>query len=425
MTEPLQPRNDLNGPIAPDTQTPTRTRAQRLLAVALITAIIFGGLFLARVITASKPKAERKQRPRMQALVQVQKVTPTDITMEIEAMGTVLAARELDLKPQIGGRVLEINPALVPGGMIAQGETVLTIDPSDFQLDLERSRYNLERAVMDLRLEEGSQAVAKREYQLIKEYSGTSIAEAPQDLALRKPQLAKAKALRAAAQADFDQATLNLERTTLKAPFNAIVLEKRVSPGAQVNSQTTVATLAGIDRFWVRVSLPQNDLQRIDIPTPKKTGPPVQLSSLTAPAGSTPWQGQMIRLLSDVDPRGLMARLLVEVERPYELQQGQPPLLLGSMVKARITGKKLSQVFMVPRSAVRADSTVLLASPDNTLIIRPVVITWQNRDQAFIDQGLSGGELIITSAMAAPIEGMPLQIRGKGTMNKPQGAKRD
>lgn len=412
MTQPDKPRNNFNGPIAPDVRTPTRTTAQRVFAVILIVAIVLGGIFLARLIIAAKPKAERKKRPKMQTLVQVQQVMPTDITMEIEAMGTVLAARKLALKPQISGRVQDVNPGLVPGGLIAKGETILTIDPSDYRLDYERSRNNLERAAMDLRLEEGSQAVAKREFQLIKEYTDTAIAEAPEDLALRKPQLAKAKAVKAAAQADFEQARLNLERTTLEAPFNAIVLEKEVAQGTQVNSQTTVATLAGIDTFWVRAAIPQSDLQRIDLPKPNRPGPQVQLTSLTAPDYAAPWQGKVIRLLSDVDPRGLMARLLIEVKNPYQLQEGQPPLLLGSIVKARITGKKLSQVYEVPRRAVRADNTLLLASADNSLSIRQVRISWQNQEQVFIEQGLSGGERVITSAIGAPVEGMPLQVRG-------------
>ncbi len=401
-----------HGPIQPDTATPKRTTGQRLFALTLIVIILTCGLVAGRLIIASKPKAERKQRPKMQTLVQVIQVTPKDIAIQVEAMGTVLPAREMELKPRVSGTVLQLNPGVIPGGLLKKGEVVATLDPQDYQIQVERSRSNLEKALMDLRLEEGNQAVAKREYELIQSYSA-SAKDAPKDLALRRPQLAKARANEAVARTELQQARLNLERTKLKAPFNAIILNKEVAPGSQVTPQTRVVTLAGTDVFWVRVSLPHSALAMIDLPTPRTPGPEATFTSLAGTTAEAPRKGTVIRLLSEVDPKGLMARLLIEVRNPMQQDNDRLPLLLGSMVRAHISGKILPNCYQIPRKSIRADSTLLLATNDNTLTIRQVTVAWQDKDYVYITQGLKPDDMLITSSVPAPIVGMKLKIRAR------------
>ncbi len=373
-----------------------------------VTAVLFCGWLTSRSLLHSKPEVSRRQPAKMKTVVRVQQLQSADIAFEAEAMGTVIAAQKLDLKPRVSGRVIEVNPKLVPGSLLIQNDIILEIDDQDYELALERSRNNLEKASMDLRLEQGNQTVAKREFDLIREYSDTGLNNAPLDLALRKPQLAKAKAVEAATRTEMRQAELNLERTILRVPFNGVVLTKNVTIGAQLSPQTTVATLAGTDEFWVRITIPSRDLA--DILLPSADSGPIPVTLLPTPMRgdkNKKWQGTILQLLPDVDPQGLMARLLISVKNPL-LQNTENPLLLGSMVKVLLPGKTIGACFAVPRTAVQPDNTVLLADPENRLEIRSVTVARMDSNLAYITAGLSNGERLIVSPVPAPIAGMEL-----------------
>ena len=393
-------------PLPPDTPVPVRSNSQKILTVVLIGAVLVCGWFIARSLLHSKPEVSRKKPAEMKTVVRLQQLQAADHALEVEVMGTVVAAQILDLKPRVSGRVVEVNPELVPGSQLKRDDIILKIDEKDYLLALERSRNNLQKASMDLRLEQGNQTVARREFDLIREYASSGLDNAPLDLALRKPQLAKAKAAEAAARTQVQQAELNLNRTILRAPFNGVVLEKSVAVGAQVSPQTTVARLAGTDEFWIRIAIPRQDLP--DILLPAAGSKPIQVTVLPVPEqrnANSQWQGTMLRLLSDVDPQGLMARLLISVKNPL-LQNGKNPLLLGSMVKVLLPGRTFNACFAIPRTAVRPDNTVLLANEDNRLEIRTVTVARLDRDLAYITAGLADGERLIISPVPAPISGM-------------------
>ncbi|MEA2116154.1 MAG: efflux RND transporter periplasmic adaptor subunit [Thermodesulfobacteriota bacterium] len=403
-------------PLPPDTAVPIRPRKQKILAVIIIAAVLACGWFVSRSLLNSKPEVNRRQPAAMKTVVQVQQLKATDLALEIEAMGTVIAAQKLDLKPRVSGRVVEVNPKLVPGSLLNKDDRILKIDKKDYELALERSRNNLQKASMDLRLEQGNQAVAKREFDLIREYASTGLNDAPLDLALRKPQLAKATAAEATARTQMQQAQLDLDRTVLRVPFNGVVLEKNVAVGAQISQQTTVAKLAGTNEFWIRITIPRHDLT--DILLPSADSVPIQVTVLPmSERGNTNKnrQGTILRLLPDVDPQGLMARLLISVSKP-QLYDTENPLLLGSMVKVLLPGKTINACFAVPRTTVRPDNTVLLADPDNRLEIRSVTVARMDRDLAYITAGLADGEQLIVSPVPAPISGMKLS---PATGNKP------
>jgi RND family efflux transporter MFP subunit len=405
MTEKKIQQED---PLQFDTTVPVRSGKQKVIAAIIIAAILTCGWFISQGLLRTKPEVHRRQPAKMKTVVRLLELKSADLALKIEAMGTTIASQQLDLKPRVSGRVVEVSPQLVPGSQLKKSAFILKIDDQDFKLALERSKNNLQKASMDLRLEQGNQKVARRELDLLREYSSSGLSNAPLDLALRKPQLAKATAAEAAARTEVEQEKLNLNRTILRMPFNGVVLEKNVSVGTQLSPQTTVATFAGTDEFWIRVSIPRNDLADILLPSAKSEQIPVTL--LPTPwNGDTDktWQGTVLRLLPDVDPRGLMARLLISVKNPL-LQNRDYPLLLGTMVKVLLPGKTIAACFAIPRRAVRSDQSVLLADMRNKLEIRPVTVDRMDGSLAYITSGLHSGERLIVSPVPAPITGMKL-----------------
>jgi multidrug efflux pump subunit AcrA (membrane-fusion protein) len=274
--------------------------------------------------------------------VEVVEIAHTTEQVVVRAQGTVTAARQVQVRPEVAGRIVELSPSLVPGGRFAAGETIAAIDRRDYEANLAARREAVARARLALRQEQAQRVLAEEEWEQLE--GSLPADEANRDLVLRIPQIEQAEAAVAAAEAALTKAELDLERCTLTAPMNAVVLGEQVDVGQLVNPQTEVANLVGTDAYWVQVSLPVEHLQWIEIPGRGGRGSP---ATVVHSAGSLEIRrpGRLERLLGDVDPAGRMARLLVVIDDPLNLRGRQAesdlPLLIGSYVTVEIHGRTI------------------------------------------------------------------------------------
>jgi multidrug efflux pump subunit AcrA (membrane-fusion protein) len=81
----------------------------------------------------------------------------------------------------------------------------------------------------------------------------------------------------------------------------------------------------------------------------------------------------------------------------------------GMFVTALIKGKKIKQVFVLPRHLVHTGDVVYIMT-DNRLKIRQVNILRSVKDSVYIDKGLSDGELAIKSPLSGAVDGMKVRI---------------
>lgn len=402
-------------PDAPENNVPPPSRGKRLGGVLLALFLVAVASAAAVVLIKTKPEPKKMPPRPMEGLVQIQAVTAGVVRITVPAMGTVIPARQITLRAQVSGRVVDVHPAFQEGGLVRVGEPLLRIDPADYRLAVTQQLAQVDRAEFDWKLELGYQEVAQREWAMLR---GDRPAEGPEaDLALRKPHLAKAVGALAAAQAQLAQARLNLERTTIHAPFNAVLRSRQVEQGSLVSPQDALATLADTDTFWVQASLPADRLPWVAVP---RNGVGAGARALVrygdneaARAGRA---GEVITLLSDLDPNGLNARLLIAVPDPLGLAAGAeaPPLLLGAYVHVEIQGPELESCFSLPRSALRENDCVWLIDPQSRLEIRPVRVVWRDPERVMVDRGLVTGERLIVSDLPAPIPGLPLRLSGNG-----------
>lgn len=386
-----------------DIPTPTRSWQQRLLALCIILVILAVGLLIAKRLMDTKPKAVRKPPTKMQTLVEVEKAIRVSTASRIKALGRVVPDRDIILQAEVSGSVLEMHPDFRPGGIIKKGEVLLRIEDVDYQLALEQKQNRLAQAKADLRIEEGEELIARQEWEVVNNEI-PDLDRNSLDLVLRKPQQEKARANVSIAATEVRLARINVERTVIRAPFNCVVREKKIDLGSRVTSQSPLAVLSGIDTFRAEISVPLRELDWIDLPQGDKAGAVVKVST----HDETAYEGRIISLLPDLDQDGLMARLLIAITDPLGLKSGRAPLLLGSFITAEIIGRELADVFQVPRRAVLGEEKVLLVTAEKALHIQPVTIVWMNEEFMFVNQGLSEGDQIIVSSVAAPIEGMAL-----------------
>ncbi|NQU10294.1 efflux RND transporter periplasmic adaptor subunit [bacterium] len=392
---------------------------RRLRRAALPLLVLGAGALLAIGLIQTAPHTKRQPPARQARLVEVRPVRIGPQRTVVYAMGTVQAAREVAIHPRVSGEIVGVNPEFVPGGRFAEGTTLLQIDPTDYELAVRQRASDVAQAESDLALERGQQSVAQREYELL----GETVAPEDAALVLREPQLAKVQATLQAAQAALDQAKLDLARTTVTAPFNAIVRARAVNVGMQVTPTMALATLTGTDEYWVEVAVPVDQLRWIRIPaSAAEAGSTVGVYNATAWGPDAHRDGQVVRLLGDLEPDGRMARLLVAVADPLAIQPahaGQPALLLNDYVRVEIDGLELPEVAEVDRPLVREGDTVWVMNAQDQLEIRPVEILFRGRDTLLIRDNLRDGERLVVTDLAAPVAGMPLRTQDAAPAREP------
>jgi RND family efflux transporter MFP subunit len=401
-------------------------RLKTLFRFGLPLLVVMGGVLGARALIASRPPVPKASRAATPTLVEVLTVHTQDERAVITAFGTVRAHRELTVFPRAEGYVIAQHDDLITGGWIPAGERLFQIDPRDYRLAVDAEQGNLTRVEFELQVEHGNQVVARQEWDLLESSIQTS--ELGRLLALRKPHLKEKQAAVAAAKSRLAQAELDLKRTVVTTPCNALVLSEAVEVGQLVNARGAVATLVCTDSFRVEVSIPINQLDRIAFPAPSPSqvrsanersakdkpakGSAVRIERDLGNGHTAEWTGWVARLLGDVTENGRMARLLVLVPDPLGREQGvksRPPLLLGEYVRVEVLGPILSDVIVLPRSSLREGERVWVNNAHNQLEIRHVEVTLSRVDSVLISKGLLSGEQVVTSSLPAALPGMLLQ----------------
>jgi RND family efflux transporter MFP subunit len=382
-----------------------------LVTILLAAAIVTAGALIASNMIKNKPKSKRQRPPHQDRLVEVIPVERRDVPVTIEARGTVIPAREIELKSQVAGKIISMNPKIIPGGWFEEGQDLIRIEPDDYQLIVQQRQSDITNAESYLKLEHGNQAIAKQEFNLL----GEEIAASDRELVLRQPQLVSAQAALEAAQARLDQAKLDLQRTNITAPFNAVVKEKYVDLGAMVSQATTLVSLTGTDEYWVEVMVPEKDLKWIQIPG--RNGGEGSKVKIYNPSG---WdkgvyrEGRVFKLRSELEEMGRRARLLISIRDPLAVtveNVGKQPLLIDSYILAEIEGQTVSSVVRLDRDVLRDGDNVWILTPEGTLAIRPMEVVFRGEDTVLIRDSIEPGDQIVTTDLATPVEGMKLRTQ--------------
>ncbi len=432
---------------------PTRRRNMpALLAGVLSIIVIAAGVAAAAFLIKTKKKPAKEPEEIVAPLVETVPAKLTNRTITLEMNGTVIPARKVVVMPEVGGRIVWLNDKLVPGGFVKAGERLVRIDGRDYALAMKQQRAQLQNQKLALEVETARKKIATKEWELFQQERQAAglpaiAPSAAPPLAVRDPQLAGAKVNVTAAKSALSLARLRLGKTSLSAPFNAIVQMENVDKGQLVGPQSQLATLVGTDNFWVQLSIPLDRLNYVRYPSPTAHGEKGSAVTvwLDTGRGRIERRGHVIRLLSDLDPVGRMARLLVEVPDPLRLaatahrddgdggdtkppEAGAPagsrlPLLLGSYVHVTIEGEEVRNVVQLPRRALQPNDRVFVLDGHDKLHIVKVHTLWGTDEVVLLRGGLKGGERVVVTPLTAPVEGMLVRTSNTATTKTPQRGK--
>jgi len=373
----------------------------KIIAPALVIAASAGAYTL---LHATKPSPEKSDEGPRPLSVYTTSVQQEDVTLQVITRGEVRARTEINLAAQVGGRIVSVSPEFTEGGVVEPDAVLLQIENTDYQLALRQAEARVAEAVVGVEQSLADADVARK--QLRNEAQAS-------DLALKKPQVAEARARLKAAEADLAQARLNLRRTDLTLPFSGRLMETQVDIGQYITPGTIVARAFGTDTVEIRLPLDDTQLASLGLPIGFTATPggglPVTLSARVA-GQPQQWLGKLVRLDASIDPQTRMLYAIAEVDEPYGKNASATgmPLAVGLFVQASIEGQQLSAAHVIPRDALRAGNIVFVVSPEGLLQIREVEVAHTSPARAVISAGLVVGEQVITSPVRNPVQGMVL-----------------
>ena len=379
----------------------------RIGVVFLPILVIAGGIGATLILGALKDKPEEKEDvikaiPVLTALAQTE-----DVVLTVNLQGEVQPRTEINLVPQVSGKIAYMSPKFIEGGQFKKGDLLVRIDPREFELRLVQARANVAQSETALTREQSEASLARSDWEdLGREGS-------PTPLTLRAPQMAEAAAMLESAKARYDEAQLQLDRASLYAPFTGRVTVRHVDAGEYVTAGSRLGEIYATNVMDVKLPMTNDNLRQAGLQLGYETGPntpsiPVLLSADVAGV-TAQWPAEIVRTDSRYDSETRVLFAYAEVKKPFSKSHTMP-LAPGLFVNAAVTGQALKNRITIPRAALRGEDRVYVAKADNTLTIRTVSVLSTDRQKAVIGSGLQAGDAVITSPIRGVTEGKKITL---------------
>lgn len=377
-----------------------RTVLQFLLPLV----VLAGGALFARAIAGGAKPPRVADAPNPPPLLRVAAARVADVRLDVDSQGTVEPLRVVELGSEVRGRILRTSAAWRPGGVFAAGDELVTIDATDYELSIADAEAAVARAELRLQQERAEAAAAVQAWlQLEGERQ-------PAPLVTRQPHLRDAEAALAAAKSALAKARVDLDRTSVRAPFAGRVRSIAADLGQIVQPGQRLATIFEDTAVEVRLPIPAADAAWLELPwrgdTAADGGAAVDLVAELA-GERRELRARIVRIEGEIERR---TRQLTLVARLDVASDRRPPLLVGQFVQARIHGRTHRNAIVIPPAALRADSTVWVVDDEQRLRRRAVDVLRTTAEGVALRSGLAPGERIALGSSDAFVEGLRVAV---------------
>lgn len=151
------------------------------------------------------------------------------------------AAEIAQVTPEIDGTIAAVN--VVDTNRVAKGDVLVQIDPRDMQVAYDKAKANYDRAKIDYDRRKALSTSGS--------VSADELTRSENDLALTS--------------ATFREATLNLERTTLRAPIDGVVAKRQVQLGQRVRAGAPLMVIVPLENLHVDANFKESELEKIRV----------------------------------------------------------------------------------------------------------------------------------------------------------------
>ena len=411
----------------------------RVFIVLLVAVVIAATLVIVR------PKAKRQVPVEKGRLVEVFPARAEDVQMVVESFGTVEPRELLKLVAQVRGPIVDISPSFKEGSFIKKGTRLIQIDPRTYELEVKRRKVQIKQTEAELKrlkqevvnlqsrvkIAKSDANLANNEYLRLKKLIDRKVIAQSQldkseqvylasqerlqalenQMALIGPQKEQLIAARDMANVMYEQAQLDLERSSMDASFDGWVLEKAIEVGQHVNVGQQLGSIYRFGKLDIVVRIPSKDFQWF--PAGFEQGTPVAADVVFENAGELyTWNGHVARIKAMMEERTRTLPMVIEVDELATDGQKKNSFRLrpGMFVTIKIRGKKIDQAFVVPRLVVYPGDVVYTVK-DDRLKIKVVNILRSYKDSIIINEGLSEGELVVKTPLSSVKDGMSVRLK--------------
>jgi RND family efflux transporter MFP subunit len=370
--------------------------------------VIILGIAIVQVLVAAKPEPEKNEEEARPISLYVDEVTAEQVTITVRTQGEVRPKTEIDLVPQVSGRIVAMSDSFNVGAEFLPDTLLMKIDDTDYRLAAVRAEARVAAAMTEL---ERQQATAEMKAE---EWRDGGKNQEPTAFALNLTQVAEAKAMLRSARADLQQAQLDLERTEIRVPFHGRVRDREVGIGQFITAGSSVGRVFSIDTVEVRLPLTDIQLAELNLPIGFTAGDGMAAPAVhfTAPMGNHEydWEGRIVRIDGAVDEDTRLIFATAEVSDPYGLAAANGmPMAVGMFVTAEIEGVAERAAYVMPRLALRNQDKVYVINADNRLEIRTVDVLSTSEDRVLVTGGVNPGERVVTSTLPNAVDGMEVE----------------
>ena len=287
----------------------------------------------------------------------------------------------------------------------------MRIESSDYEIALARSEAALEQA-------KAEESHARSEYERLRELGVRRlVSESQIQNAERQANVTAARISEIETQ--LSQSRLDLERTEVRAPFDAVVGSREVELGQYANRAQNIAVMFDANEVEVRLPLAIRQLGYLDAPLDfrgeleTRVAPVVRLEGMYGGQRHT-WFGRMVRTEAAIDSDSNSVQAIVRVTQPQlvEKQQGDAKTIslpIGLFVEATVRGREIDEIIALPRAVMRNNNQVLVVDAENKMYYREVEIYRFEEHRVLISGGLEPGEIVCISPIQAVVNGMAVQ----------------
>lgn len=282
-----------------------------------------------------------------------------DIPSYFNATGALEAKRQVDLISKASGQIVTLH--VEEGDVVKRGQVLLELEHNEERLMLDKAEVSNDRARRELErsaelLEKGLDSDTN--FEMKKELSETAVIER-------------------------DLAKVRLDNKIVRAPFDGLITRRDVELGQTVNMGMPLVSVADVSPLEVRLFLPEQIVQRLEVG---------QIVEVRPDVADAPLMGAVDRIAPAVDPATSTVKVTLRVDDAVAVSR------VGSFVRARVTTDIHPECIAVPKRALVAEAGanyVFVAEADT---VRRVAVVTGYTDEEFaeITDGIALGDRVVT-----------------------------
>ena len=380
---------------------------RRIVIVGSMLLILLVAYGLMRFLIAQRDAPPVRQTIEARRFVRVEPVKYSRISAAVSELGRLSSIAEIDIVAEASGRIEAGEVALKKGSGFSRGDELFVIYPDEAILSLKarKSQYQntLASIIPDLVID-----FPEAEAKFTTFFSSINVDEAlpsMPDIEDDKLKIFLASRNVISEYYNIKRDELQLERRTVKAPFNGTYTEVYMELGAYTNAGGRVARAIQTDQLEMEVPVPSADAAWINL------GDPVQVVS---EARSLTWEGTVIRKGQFVDENTQSQSVFIRI-KPNSKQ----PLLAGEYLTAIFPVRPIEGVMEIPRNSVFNSNEVFVVQQGR--LTKKTIDVIKVNERTLIFNGIPEGDTLVVQQLINVSEGTLVQTDKEDPEQNRQG----